>query len=113
MSMDLPLSAKASILHRVTGLILFFSIGFLLYALDLSLSSEQGFAQLTQILTSPIAKFVGWGILTALGYHFIAGIKHLLMDIGIGEEVESGRLGAMITLIGASVLSVLAGVWVW
>ncbi len=111
--MELPLSAKASILHRITGLILFFSIGFLLYALDLSLSSEQGFMQVGSTLAHPIAKFIGWGILTALGYHFIAGIKHLLMDIGVGEEKESGRIGAMITLVSALLLSVLAGVWVW
>lgn len=111
--MELPLSAKASILHRITGLILFFSIGFVLYALDLSLSSAYGFAQIGEILTHPIAKFIGWGILTALGYHFIAGIKHLLMDMGIGEEKESGRLGAIITLLSALVLAVLAGVWVW
>lgn len=113
MSMDLPLSAKASIVHRITGLILFFSIGFLLYVLDLSLSSEQSFNQIGELMSHPISKFIGWGILTALGYHFVAGIKHLLMDWGVGENVEAGRLGAMITIASAVVLSVLAGIWVW
>lgn len=111
--MEVPLSAKASFLHRVTGLILFFAIGFLLYVLDLSLSSEQGFTQIGEVMSHPVSKFIGWGILTALGYHFVAGIKHLLMDWGIGEEVKSGRIGAIITIASAVVLSVLAGIWVW
>lgn len=109
----LPLPAYTSILHRVSGVILFVGIAFLLYGLDLSLGSREGFEQFTECLTSPVAKFITWGLLTGLGYHFVAGIKHLLMDAGIGETKESGKTGAQITLVLGVVLSVLAGVWVW
>ena len=109
----LPLPAYASILHRISGVILFVGIAFLLYGLDLSLSSPRGFEQLTECLQSPVAKFITWGLLTGLGYHFVAGIKHLLMDAGLGEGKESGTFAAKVTLILAVLLSALAGVWVW
>ncbi len=85
----------------------------LLYALDLSLASEEGFEQVKACLTSPLAKLVIWGLLSALLYHLVAGIRHLIMDMGIGETLEGGKLGSKIVIAVAAVLIVLAGVWVW
>jgi len=112
-TIELPLPAKASILHRISGFALFFAVAFMLSALGTSLESEQSFAELKDVLNSGLAKFITWGILSALGYHVVAGVKHLLMDMGIGETKETGRVGAMITLIAGVVVIVLAGVWVW
>lgn len=109
----LPLPAYTSILHRVSGVILFVGIAFLLYGLDLSLGSEESFVQLKECLQNPVAKFIVWGILSALAYHFVAGVKHLLMDIGIGEEKTSGVVGAKLTIAVSVVMIVLVGVWVW
>lgn len=88
-------------------------VGLMIYALDLSLTSEASFAELQGIMSSGLVKFVVWLLLSGLIYHFVAGIKHLLMDVGIGEELESGRAGAIITLVVSAILIVLAGVWVW
>ncbi len=112
-TIELPLPAKASILHRISGFALFFAVAFMLRALGASLESEQSFNELKEVMNGGLAKFITWGILSALGYHFVAGIKHLLMDMGIGETKESGRTGAIITLIAGVVVIVLAGVWVW
>ncbi len=112
-TIELPLPAKASILHRISGFALFFAVAFMLCALGASLESEQSFNELKEIMNGGLAKFITWGILSALGYHFVAGVKHLLMDMGIGETKESGRTGAIITLIAGVVVIVLAGVWVW
>jgi succinate dehydrogenase / fumarate reductase cytochrome b subunit len=112
-TIQLPLSAKASILHRISGFALFFGMIFVLAALDLSLASEESFNQLKECMQGPVAKLITWGILSALGYHFVAGIKHLLMDAGIGETLEGGRIGAAITLVVGGLVIVLAGVWVW
>ena len=84
-----------------------------MYGLDLSLSGEDGFARVSELLDSFLAKLIIWGILSALLYHLVAGIKHLLMDMGIAEELESGRLAAKITVVVSIVLIILAGVWVW
>ena len=112
-TIELPLPAKASILHRISGFALFFAVAFMLCALGSSLESEQSFNELKDVMNGGLAKFITWGILSALGYHFVAGVKHLLMDMGIGETKESGRTGAIITLIAGVVVIVLAGVWVW
>ncbi|MGP9831476.1 succinate dehydrogenase, cytochrome b556 subunit [Marinobacter sp. NSM] len=108
-----PLPAITSILHRISGIIIFAGVAFLLYGLDLSLSGEDGFARVSELLDSFLAKLIIWGILSALLYHLVAGIKHLLMDMGIAEELESGRLAAKITVVVSIVLIILAGVWVW
>ena len=108
-----PLPAITSILHRISGVILFVSIAFMLYGLDLSLSGEEGFAQISGLLDSFLAKLIAWGILSALMYHLVAGIKHLLMDMGYFGELESGRLAAKATIAVSVVLILLAGVLVW
>lgn len=109
-----PLPAVTSILHRVTGLILFIGTIFMMYALSLSLESQEGFDAAAALLTeSFIAKFIAWGLLSALLYHFFAGIKHLVMDAGYCEEIESGNAAAKATLAISAISIVLAGVWVW
>jgi len=109
----LPLPAKASILHRVSGVALFVAVAVLLYLFDLSLSGEEGFARAAGLLATTPAKLVIWAVLAALIYHTVAGVKHLLMDIGIGESLQGGIMAARITFAVAAVLIVLAGVWVW
>lgn len=106
----LPLPAYASILHRISGVILFIGTGILLWLLDRSLASPEGFAEAA---ASPLAKFLLWGVLVALGYHTLAGVRHLLMDVDIGESKAAGVLSARIVIIAGIVLALLTGVWVW
>lgn len=94
-------------------MILFLGIAVLLYGLDKSLSSEEGFTQVKECLTSPLAKFVIWGLLSALLYHLVAGVRHLIMDAGVGETLEGGKLGSKIVLVVSAILIVLLGVWIW
>ena len=112
-TIKLPITAYTSILHRISGVILFFGIAILLYGLDLSLSSEEGFAQVKSCMTSPLAKLIVWGLVSALLYHLAAGVRHLIMDAGIGETLEGGKLGSKIVLAVSVVLILLAGVWIW
>lgn len=113
-TISFPITAIASILHRVSGVITFIALGILLWLLSLSLSSEQGFAQAQAITDTFIVKFILWGILTALAYHVVGGVRHLLMDLGFGEESlaiasRSARISFAITIV----LSLFAGVLVW
>ena len=108
-----PLPALTSITHRVAGVILFVGIIFLLCALSCSLESPEGFAATKQAMTTGFGSFITWGLLSALAYHFVAGVKHLLMDLGIGETKESGLYAAIFTIIASGILIILAGVWVW
>lgn len=109
-----PLPAITSILHRVTGVALFIGAIFMLYVLSLSLESQAGFNEAAGMLQdSFLAKLIAWGLVSALLYHFFAGIKHLIMDLGHCEELESGRLAAKVTLVVAVIAILLAGVWIW
>ncbi|TXR40832.1 succinate dehydrogenase, cytochrome b556 subunit [Ectopseudomonas mendocina] len=112
-TIKLPVTAYTSILHRISGVILFVAIAILLFGLDKSLTSEEGFVQVKECLASPLAKFVIWGLLSALLYHLVAGVRHLIMDMGIGETLEGGKLGSKIVIAVAAVVIVLLGVWIW
>jgi len=72
-----PITAIASILHRVSGVITFVAVGILLWLLGTSLSSPEGFLTAASIMDSFFVKFIMWGILTALAYHVVVGIRHL------------------------------------
>lgn len=85
-----------------------------MYILSLSLSSQQGFSHAASIMQdSFLARLIAWGVVSLLAYHLCAGIKHLIMDAGYCEELESGKRAAQVTIIVAVVLIVLAGVWIW
>ena len=117
---DLPLSqvinvnsknpiALASITHRVSGVVLFLLIPVMLWIFQTSLASAEGFAD---ILTSPLVKFLAWIFVAALGYHFVMGLKHLFADMGMNEELNSGRTATFIGFVLAALWVVGSFVWV-
>jgi succinate dehydrogenase / fumarate reductase cytochrome b subunit len=108
-----PLPALTSIVHRVTGVALFVGVAILMYVLELSLSSEDGFNAAKECLDGAFVTLIMWGLVSALLYHLVAGIKHLLMDCGIGETLEAGQFGAKVVIAVSVVLILLAGVWLW
>lgn len=113
-SIKLPITAYASILHRISGVLLFFGLVIMLCTLDRSLASSAGFAEIKALFTTNFfVQLIVWVMLSALLYHLVAGIRHLLMDAGIGEALEGGVLGSKLTLVVSLVLIVLAGVWIW
>jgi succinate dehydrogenase / fumarate reductase cytochrome b subunit len=109
----MPVTAVASILHRFTGIVLFVGVFFLCYLLDLGMADQAGFERAAGVLAEPLGKFALWAILSALGYHVAAGIKHLLMDFHVGDSFRAGRIGAWLSIGVAVVLAVLAGLWLW
>jgi len=108
-----PVTAIASITHRVTGVAIFLALPILLWMLDRSLASPESFADLKELMTSPLVKLVVWAILAVLLYHLVAGIRHLVMDTGVGETLEGGRRGAKLVFIISAVLILLVGGWIW
>lgn len=112
-TMRFPITAISSILHRVSGIIIFLALPFLLYSLEMSLATEDGFQQISDCLTTTTGKLFLLATLSAIAYHLIAGIRHLLMDWGIGENKQSGKTGAKLVII-FSVLAIIAlGGWLW
>jgi len=85
----------------------------MLYALGVSLESPAGFAKVKLTLANPLVKFIVWGLVSALLYHIVAGIRHLFMDLGYGETLEGGRNSAKIIIAISVSLILIAGVWIW
>jgi succinate dehydrogenase / fumarate reductase cytochrome b subunit len=112
-SIKLPITSYVSILHRVSGVVLFFSVAVLLCVFDASLESEQSFQSLKDCFSSPVAQLIIWASLAALAYHFVAGIRHLIMDFGIGEDsYESGRNSAWAVVAIAIILIASISGWI-
>lgn len=103
--------AIASILHRLSGILLFFVVPGLLALLSCSLASPESFAATKEWLTSTPAKLALAVALSGMVYHLLAGLKHLVMDWGVAENLESGRSLATATLVASAFA--IAGVIVW
>lgn len=112
-TIQLPLPGFVSFMHRVSGIFLFAGMAVLLWMLDSSLDSQESFAAVRDAATHPLCKFILWAVLAGLAYHTVAGIRHLIMDFGIGESLKGGQIGARIVLVLAIVLIALIGVWLW
>ena len=101
--------AIASILHRISGIILFLIIPVMLWLLQRSLASPESFAN---VFDSVLVRFIAWIFVAAIAYHFVMGVKHLFADMGFTEELQSGRMASVICMIIAAVLIAVSFVWV-
>jgi len=112
-TIKLPITSYVSILHRVSGVVLFFAVGIFLWMLESSLASEQSFNDLGAMLSNPVCQFIIWGSLAALAYHAVAGIRHLIMDFGVGEDsFYAGRNSAWAAVVLSVVMIALLTWWI-
>lgn len=112
-SLKYPPMAIASLLHRISGIALFLLLPVMLFILGKSLQSEEIFAQTQTMLTNPYYKLVLWAFSAAMVYHILAGIRHIVMDIGFGEHLEASRLTAILVIVLAAILTIILGIWIW
>ncbi len=108
-----PITATASILHRVSGIIVFVAIAIFLTLLNCSLGSEQEFNSVVAYFDNFLIEFVIWGSLTGLAYHAVFGVRHMIQDMGHWEEFDSASISAKVGFIITALLSIAAGVLVW
>jgi succinate dehydrogenase / fumarate reductase cytochrome b subunit len=103
----MPLAAWVSILHRISGVLMFLLLPFVLYLLEQSLTSEVSFAYLHDIVAHPIAKLVILALSWAYLHHFCAGIRHLFMDMHMGLSKDGSRHSAFSVLAISLFLTLL------
>ena len=103
----LPLPGWVSILHRISGLLLFFPLAaWLLYLLDASLASEQGFEKVRgHYLQLPLVKLGLLVFVWAYLHHFFAGIRFLLLDIDKGIQLHTARMTSVVVLAASLLLT--------
>ena len=108
----MPATAIASILHRVSGVVFFFALILVIVAWGMSLQSAESFELAKSLMQGLLGKVITVAILAALSFHTIIGIRHLIMDMGYWEELESGNLSAKLSIVIWLVTVILAGVWI-
>jgi succinate dehydrogenase / fumarate reductase cytochrome b subunit len=109
----LPLSGWVSILHRISGVLLFVSAVWLLFLLDRSLASEASFEFVKRYLGLPLVKLSMLVLVWAYCHHFCAGIRFLLLDLDKGIDKQSARTSSVVVLAAGVALTVLFGVMLW
>jgi succinate dehydrogenase / fumarate reductase cytochrome b subunit len=109
-----PVTAITSILHRVTGVLLFLALPLLIWMLELSISGESNFYELISWLQQPFMRLISWVLAVVAGYHALAGIRHILMDIGvIKPSLRGGSISSWVVIAVAVVFAIFAGVELW
>lgn len=108
-----PSMAIASILHRISGVVIFLFLPLVTYILGMSLASESSFMRVHEWLSMPCGAFLLWSFLTALTFHLLAGIRHMIMDLGFGESVSTGRWTAFFVMGLSVLISLMTGIWLW
>ncbi len=112
----LPPAAWVSILHRVSGALMFVLLPFVIWMFDVSVTSEISYERFTTafgagigFVPGALVKLVVLGLIWAYLHHFIAGVRHLWMDMTHSVTKEQGRTSAMLTLVLSLLLTVALG----
>lgn len=113
LSMRFPVTAIISIFHRITGLLLFLAMPVMLWWFKESLHSTAQFDKITHLASCLSTRIVFWVIGSAMIFHVVAGIRHLLMDMGVAEEKQSSKCSSWTALLIAGILIIAFGVYLW
>lgn len=111
--LHLPITGLVSILHRISGVLVFILFPFLILGLHLTLIGDIYCINLKIFLESVLFKLLLWLTLSSLLFHILAGIKHLIMDIGFGVSLNSSKILSSLTLILFILLAILLGTKIW
>jgi succinate dehydrogenase / fumarate reductase cytochrome b subunit len=111
--LNLPLPGLVSILHRVSGALLFLGLIWFLFLLDMSLASEAGFAHLRSYVAHPLVKLCLLGFVWCYLHHLCAGVRHLFLDLEKGVGLRASRRSAAAVLVASLALTVLLGARLW
>ena len=109
----LPLPGWVSILHRISGLLLFLAVLWLLFLLDRSLASEAGFDSVRRYAGLPLVKISLLVLVWAYCHHFCAGIRYLFLDLDKGVDLATARLTSWVVLGSSLALTALLGFKLW
>jgi succinate dehydrogenase / fumarate reductase cytochrome b subunit len=109
----LPLPGVVSIMHRASGAVLFLLLPLLLFVLQQSLVSEQGFAAVRGWFRHPLIKLALLGVTWAYLHHFCTGLRYLALDLDIGTDLAHARFSAKLVLVVSITATLLTGVWLW
>lgn len=109
MTIRLPLPGILSILHRISGAVIFLLLPVLLWLFQSSLASPETFATVKSVVGNPLVKIVLLGLIWLYMHHFCAGIRYLLLDLHKGVDLASARLSSKIVFVVSIALTLIIG----
>jgi len=104
----LPLPGWVSILHRISGALLFAALPLGVWALSVSLSGEAGFQRMAGCVTRPLPKLFLLLLIWAFAQHFFAGLRHLALDVHWGLDLRRARQTSIEVLLASGLVTLLA-----
>jgi succinate dehydrogenase / fumarate reductase cytochrome b subunit len=104
----MPVPALVSIMHRVSGALLFLALPLLLWMFDLSLISEGTFARLGELGSGVLVKLVLLVLIWSFLHHLVAGIRYLVLDLHVGLELQQARRNAVAVYLVSLPLTLVA-----
>lgn len=104
----LPMAGLVSIMHRVSGAVLFLALPFLLWLFDLSLTSELSFERLRGVASNFVVKLLVLFLIWSFFHHLVAGIRYLTLDLHMGVDLKTSRASAIAVYAVSVPLTVLA-----
>lgn len=112
-TMRFPITAIASIIHRISGVVLFFAFPFIVCLFSCSLESAEGFDWVVNWLQQPFIKIALFAVMLAAAYHTLAGLRHIVMDFGYFETLKASQSTAIFVFIATLLVGGAMGVWIW
>ncbi|MGH6610613.1 MAG: succinate dehydrogenase, cytochrome b556 subunit [Burkholderiaceae bacterium] len=109
----LPMAGLVSIMHRISGAVLFLALPFLLWLFDLSLISELSFERLRAVGSNLFVKLVLLLLIWSFFHHLIAGIRYLTLDLHIGLDLKRSRASAIAVYVVSLPLTLIAALWLF
>jgi succinate dehydrogenase / fumarate reductase cytochrome b subunit len=109
-----PLPAIVSILHRVSGALLFLiGIPALLWGVQVSLASPEAFGEFKATMAHPLAKLTALLLAWSYIHHLLAGLRHLMLDVHVGVDLASARRSSAVVFVLALLLTAVVAVRLW
>ena len=112
----LPLAGWVSILHRVSGALLFLLLPFIIWMFDTSVTSEVSYAEFTSVFSAGWGVLPGWllklvalALIWAFVQHLIGGLRHVWMDMTHAVDKDFGRRSALFTIVASALLTLALG----
>jgi succinate dehydrogenase / fumarate reductase cytochrome b subunit len=112
-SYRLPPAGIVSILHRVSGLLLFLALPVLLWMFELSLKTESTFERLRSTMGNAVLKLIVLAVIWAILHHLVAGIRYLALDVHWGIDKEPARRSALMVFAVSVSLTVVVALWLF
>jgi succinate dehydrogenase / fumarate reductase, cytochrome b subunit len=109
----MSITAKISILHRITGVLLFLAIPFSMFLLEKSLTENSFYNAFYTAMSCPLAKVIYIVLIWAFVYHMVSGVRFLFLDVNKGTDIKKAKMTAKIVLVVSTLITIGLGVVIW